>query len=79
MRQAYGMFPRLPLLPARLARFQPLFLGSLALASLGYGFATENTGMMIIGAVGIAGAVLGVISARMEAAEASEEERAVKD
>lgn len=74
------MFPRLPYLPARHARFQPLLLALLALASLVYGFATDNRGMMVIGAVGITGAVLAVISSRMaEEPEPAEEERAVKD
>ena len=74
------MFPRLPYLPARHARFQPLLLAIIALGSLAFGVITDNRGMMVIGAVGIAGAVLGVISARMaEAPEPVDDESAAKD
>ncbi len=75
-----GMLPRLPYLPARHRRFQPLLLGVIAIVSLVFGLVTDNRGMVIIGCVGVLGAVLGVISARLaEAPDPADGESAVKD
>ena len=74
------MFPRLPGFPARHARLQPVVLAVVSLASLTAGFIGDNRGLMVMGGIGLAGAVIGVVSARvMVSPEPQDEENATHD
>lgn len=71
---------RLPGFPARHARLQPVVLAVISLASLTAGFLGDNRGLMVMGGIGLAGAIIGVISARViVSSEPQDEENIAHD
>lgn len=74
------MFPRLPFLPARYAHLQPVLLAVIATAAIVAGLLGDRQGLALIGGIGLAGAVLGIISARVTGSpEPQDEEKPSRD
>lgn len=80
MPHAGTVFPRLPFLPEKYTHLQPLLLAAVGVATLVYGLARDDSGFVVIGAVAIAGAALGLVSQRIAGSEtAKDEENPARD